>query len=188
MAKGNLKRGLLVGVVIFLIVFITFILFEVGIPKTAEWIRERQFEIIIAFIFAIVAGVVIHYVYIKIKPKLKIEQPTILLKKQRPILAILILPNNNEIKITEFEKVFGREDFLGAIPSDDLQFVGRNHFKILKMDDGVYIEDLDSANGTKLDKKVIKGKGQHKLEDGAKIKVADVLDLEYKAVSGESRK
>lgn len=182
MAKRNLKKGLLVGVVIFLIVFITFILFGVGLHKTAEWLRERWFDIIIAFIFAIVAGVVIHYVYIKIKPKLKIEQPTILLKKQRPILARLILSNNNEIKITESEKIFGREDFLGAIPSDDLQFVGRNHFKILKMDDGVYIEDLDSANGTKLNENEIKGAGRKKLKDGAKIRVADVLDLEYKVV------
>lgn len=182
MAKKNLKKGLLVGVVIFLIFFITFILFEVGLNKTAEWLRERWFDIIIAFIFAIVAGVVIHYVYIKIKPKLKMEQPTILLKKQRPILARLILSNNNEIKITESEKIFGREDFLGAIPSDDLQFIGRQHFKIIKTDDGRYIEDMDSANGTKLDKREIKGSGQQKLEDGAKIQVADVLDLEYKVV------
>ncbi|MCZ7398880.1 MAG: FHA domain-containing protein [Candidatus Methanoperedens sp.] len=138
-------------------------------------------EIFLAFIFAIIAGVIIHYSYIKIKPEPKLSGKTIY-KGQMPALAALILPNKKEIKITKFEEIFGREDFEGVIPDNKLQFIGRQHFKIIKNDDGRYIEDMDSANGTKLDKREIKGSGQQKLEDDAKIRVADVLDLEYKVV------
>ena len=143
-----------------------------------EWLREKWLEIIIAFIFAIVAGVIIHYIYIKIKTKHKFEQKTILMKP-RYVMAMLILPNNYEIKITEPEKIVGREDFVGAIPADDLPFIGRKHFKIIKMDNGLYIEDFNSANGTRLNGEEIKGKGRKELKDGDIILVADVLQMRY---------
>jgi len=38
-----------------------------------EWLKEQWLEILIAFIFAIVAGVIIHYIYIRIKTKHKFE-------------------------------------------------------------------------------------------------------------------
>jgi pSer/pThr/pTyr-binding forkhead associated (FHA) protein len=126
---------------------------------------------------AIVAGVIIHYAYIKIKPKPKIDNKTIPITKA--VLARLVLPNNTEIKILENETIFGRFNFVGAISADDLQFIGREHFKIMKMDDGVYIEDLDSVNGTKLNGEEIKGDGRKELKDGDKILVADVLKMRY---------
>lgn len=144
----------------------------------SEWLKEQWLEILIAFIFAIVAGLIIHYMYIRIKAKHKFEQNTILMKP-RSVMAALILPNNNEIKITEPEKIVGREDFLGAIPVDDLQFIGRKHFKITKMGDGLYIEDLDSANGTKLNEQEIKRVGRKELKDGDEILVADVLKMRF---------
>lgn len=58
-------------------------------------------EIFYAFILAIVAGVIIHYAYIKIKPKPKIDNKTIPITKA--VLARLILPNNSEIKILEIK-------------------------------------------------------------------------------------
>ena len=143
-----------------------------------EWLREKWLEIIIAFIFAIVAGVIIHYIYIKIKTKHKFEQNTILMKP-RSVLAMLILPNDYEIKITEPEKIVGREDFVGAIPADDLPFIGRKHFKIIKTDNGLYMEDFNSANGTRLNGEEIKGKGRKELKDGDIILVADVLQMRY---------
>lgn len=141
-------------------------------------------EIFYAFIFAIIAGVIIHYAYIKIKPKPKIPKivdNTIVRPKESSVLARLILPNNNEIKIKEFEneKIFGREDFVGAIPADDLQFIGRKHFRIIKTDDGLYIEDMESANGTKLNGEEIKGSGRKKLNNGDEILVADVLKITF---------
>ncbi len=215
------KRNLKIRIVIFLIVFITLILFYIDIHKTAELLRERRFDIVIAFIFAIIAAKIIEYVYQKIWPSKIYDRDTIVLSES--IFAKLILPNNYEIKLTEgfenpkiirksefsientkmsisrwlwnlirrvlskpieYEKIFGREDFVGAVSVEDIQFIGKKHFKIIKDADGVYIEDMDSANGTKLDKREIKGSGQQKLEDGVIIRVADVLDLEYKVVIG----
>ena len=146
-----------------------------------EWLTEKWFDIFFAIVLAFIFAIVTHKIYKKIKPETKLSGKTIY-KRQIPTLAFLILPNKKEIKITKFDETFGREDFVSVIPVDKLQFIGRKHFKIIKNDNGRYIEDMDSANGTKLDKKEIKGEGQQKLEDGAKIKVADVLDLEYKVV------
>lgn len=141
-----------------------------------EWLREQWLEIFIAFIFAIIVG----YVYEKIKPKPKIEQPTMPINSI-PVLARLTLPNNTEIKIKEFEKerMFGRADFDGAISRDELRFIGREHFRIIKLDDGMYIKDLDSVNGTKLNDKDIRGEEPQKLKDEDVIQVADVLKIRY---------
>lgn len=75
--------------------------------------------------------------------------------------------------------MLGRQNFMGAISADDLQFIGREHFKIMKMDDGFYIEDLGSENGTKLNGEEIRGAGKKKLNDGGEIVVADVLKMKY---------
>ena len=107
MATINKRRRLLITIIVFFLVSAFLFSFS---PNNDRMITEW----LIAFIFAIVAGVIIHYIYIKIKTKHKFEQDTIL-KKPRSVLAMLILPNNNEIKITEPEKIVGREDFMGAI-------------------------------------------------------------------------
>ncbi|MDO8724438.1 MAG: FHA domain-containing protein [Candidatus Methanoperedens sp.] len=177
MVTTNKRRKLLIIAGIFLL---SAILFSFLIT---EWLKEQWLEILIAFIFAIVAAVIIHYIYIIIKKKHKFDQDTILMKS-RSVLAMLILPNNNEIKITEPEKIVGREDFVGAIPADDLQFVGRKHFKIIKMDDRLYIEDLESANGTKLNGDEIKGAGRKELKEGDIILVAEVLQIRYVHIQG----
>lgn len=143
-----------------------------------EWLTEKWFDIFLAFIFAIVA----HKIYKKIKPGPKLSGKTIY-KGQMPALAVLILPNKKEIKITKFEEIFGREDFEGVIPDNKLQFIGRKHFKLLKIDDEMYIEDLDSANGTKLNKNEIKGAGRKKLKDDDEISVAGVVNLTFKVNS-----
>jgi hypothetical protein len=150
-----------------------------GTPKTVmDWLREQWIHIFYAVIFAIIAGIIIHYVYTRVVPKPKISQKTMLVKP-KTVIAKLILPNNNEVKITEDEEVFGREDFVGAVSVDDLLFVGRKHFKITKEDNGVYIEDLNSKNGTKLNGEEIKGLGRRKLMNGDEILVANVLKIRY---------
>ncbi len=170
-------------VVISLISILFFLFITNNIKLIIEWTREKWLEILIAFIFAIVAAVIIHYIYIRIKTKHKFEQKTILMKP-RSVLAKLIMPNNNEIKITEPEKIVGREDFVGVIPADDLQFIGRKHFKIIKMDSGLYIEDLDSANGTKLNGEEIRGAGSKELKESDEILVADVLQIKFAYFQG----
>jgi pSer/pThr/pTyr-binding forkhead associated (FHA) protein len=94
-------------------------------------------------------------------------------------LAKLSLKENYEFLIKEFEKIFGREDFLGMALTDDLLFIGKRHFKITKMDDGFYIEDLDTKNGTKLNGEEIRGSGKVKLENGDEILVAKILNISY---------
>lgn len=131
-----------------------------------------------AIIFAIAAGVLIHYIYIKIKPEPKMLQKTIP-ARPRKVHAKLILPNNNEIKITDAEKIFGREDFMGVFPIDDLMVIGKKHLKIIKMLNGTYIEDLNSQNGTKLNGEEIKGLGRRNLNGGDEIMVANLLKTRY---------
>lgn len=143
-----------------------------------ESLRHQWVHIFYAIVFAIVAGIIMHYVYIRVVPKSKISQETMYVKS-RTALAKLILPNNHEIKITEDQKVFGREDFVGVIPLDDLLVIGRRHFKIVRTDDGVYMEDMKSKNGTMLNGEEIRGLGRRKLGDGNEILVAKVLRMRY---------
>ncbi len=76
-------------------------------------------------------------------------------------------------------RVFGREDFLGILVSDKLFFIGKKHFEITKTDNGFYIKDLDTKNGTKLNNEDIGGLGKKKLEDSDEICIANVLKIKY---------
>jgi len=144
-----------------------------------EWLSERWIDIFYAIIFAIAAGILIHYIYIKIKPEQKILGKTIPFKPGK-VLAKLVLPNNIPIKITDGEKILGREDFMSVYPIDDLMVIGKKHFKIIKTSNGTFIEDLKSQNGTKLNGEVITGSERKILTDGDEIIIADMLKLEYK--------
>jgi hypothetical protein len=174
MEKNNFKKRKLLAAII-VISFVLFFIISDNI--VTEWLRERWLEIFIAFIFAIIAG----YIYEKIKPKPDSDKKTKLIPKPSTVLAELVLPNSNKIKIKEYEKerIFGRANFQGAISSDDLPFISKEHFQIIKMDDGLYIEDMESANGTKLNGEEIKGSGKKKLNNGDEILIADVLKIRY---------
>lgn len=178
-----LKRGLLITIVVISVVMALITSLVIGTPNAViDWLRDQWLPIFYAVVFAIVAGVIIHYVYTRVVPKPKISQNTIDMKP-RTVLAKLILPNNNEVRITEDEKIFGREDFLGVVSVDDLLFIGRKHFKIIRMDDGLCIEDLGTKNGTMLNGEEIKGLERRKLKDGDEILVAKVLKIKYVAES-----
>lgn len=174
MLKKSLSKTI---IIVFIIIALLTIL--VDKPKTIfEWLTDQWIDIVYAAIWAIVAGVLIHFVYIKISPKPIILENT-MLKDRKPVLAKLILPNNSEIKLIENEKIFGRENFFGVAPSDDIVFIGKKHFKITKIDNIFYLEDLDSVNGTKLNGEEIKGLGRKELKWGDEILVADVLKISY---------
>jgi pSer/pThr/pTyr-binding forkhead associated (FHA) protein len=149
-----------------------------GAVEVLSWFREQWLHIFLAAVFAIVVGVMLHCIFYKKTAKSKILEKTIL-RESKKILSKIILPNNSEIKITEKETVLGREDFIGAVPSSDLLLIGRKHFKILKMDNGMYVEDLNTINGTKLNGNDIKGAGRKKLKNGDEILVAGVLKVRY---------
>jgi len=60
--------------------------------------------------------------------------------------------NNNEIFIG---REVGEKDFL---IEEQYKSVGRKHARVIRKEDGIYIEDLDSANGTYINGKSVKYK------------------------------
>jgi len=111
--------------------------------------------------------------------KNKINNTTIILKPKK-LLAKLIFTENNILKIKDYQKIIGRDDFLGLMVTDDLLFVGKNHFKLTRLDDGFYIEDLNSKNGTQVNGKDIRGLGKIKLKNNDEISILHVLTLQYR--------
>lgn len=110
--------------------------------------------------------------------KNKINNTTIMLKPQK-LLAKLIFSKDKVLKINKYQKTIGRDDFLGFIAGDDLLFIGKKHFKLTRLDDGFYIEDLNSRNGTKVNGKDIRSLGKIKLKNNDEITILQVLKLKY---------
>lgn len=103
------------------------------------------------------------------------------------IKAKLLLPNNNEIALTEAIKMIGRSDFERVLSSESLKYIsrvvadqGKFHLRTSFENGKFYIEDVNSANGTKLNGADIKGKGKQELKDNDKIEVAEVTTLTFK--------
>jgi pSer/pThr/pTyr-binding forkhead associated (FHA) protein len=111
--------------------------------------------------------------------------PTLIETKRRELIpknaasAKLILPDKQEIEINEKEREFGREDFKDAVPIEKLRFISRKHFKITRVNEEFYIEDIGSTNGTMLNGEEIKGLGVRKLKNGDEILVAKILKIGY---------
>jgi pSer/pThr/pTyr-binding forkhead associated (FHA) protein len=129
-------------------------------------------------VLAIIAGIVIENIYRKYSHKSKFSKNTKLLKPKE-LLGKLILPNGEQLTITQHNRIFGREDFLGLIISEKLLLIGKEHFKLTLKDEGFYIEDLNSKNGTQINGEEIKGKGKVLLKDRDQISVAKTLKILY---------
>jgi hypothetical protein len=98
------------------------------------------------------------------------------------VKAKLTLPDNGDITISGTIKPIGRSDFEGRVSSTTLRYISRQHFWI-RSDMGKYfIEDYQSANGTKLNGVDIKGRGLHLLKTGDKIDVAGILVLIFRVL------
>jgi pSer/pThr/pTyr-binding forkhead associated (FHA) protein len=175
MAKSNSIEG-----VSLIVIILATILLAVTYNKVTEVIGKPWSEVFYALILAILVALAVHIVY---RPERKVLQRVLqkTMNKKSPAVPRLILLNNKnkEIKIIKNEETFGREYFFDAIPDIDLQYIGRQHFKIITLDDGLYIDDQNSANGTKLNGEAITGLGRKKLNDGDEILVADVLKMKY---------
>ena len=97
----------------------------------------------------------------------------------------LALADNTEIQLTGPTTDIGRDNF-GKLASDDtLNYVSRQHCRITTEEGKYFIEDLQSANGTKVNGVDIVGKGKQELKDGDRIDLADVVSLTFR-VSGTS--
>ncbi len=94
--------------------------------------------------------------------------------------AKLVLPNNSTIVVKEPEKTIGREDFLGVITSDKLNFIGKDHLKITKKDNYSYIQDLNTKNGTTVNGIKLEGNQIQRLNDGDEIVLAKSMQIIYK--------
>ena len=140
-----------------------------------NWMQLLVFSIVLVLILFS-----LDLVYEKSRQNSHIDMTTI---SQRPDMnlfqAKLVLKEKNEFLIQEFDRIFGREDFVGLVGSDDLMFIGKEHFKIIKKDDGFYIEDLNTKNGTSINGIDIKGKGQKKLKNEDHILVAKTIEIRY---------
>jgi len=148
--------------------------------NSANLFQFNWLDVIYAAIMAIIVGLVLDYVYSRYSDKSKMQQTTMTPpSKIKRSMAKLILKDKHEFIIDEYQRIFGREDFIGISVPDDLLYVGKEHFKIIKKDDGFYIEDLNTKNGTKLNGKEIKGKGIKKLENNDDVLVAKVLEIKY---------
>jgi len=162
------------------ILFALLLLFIFIISDYVDWLQFNGLDIIYAAIMAIIVGFVLDYIYNKYSAKSKMQQTTLTPPSQvKKSMAKLILKDKHEFIIDEYERTFGREDFIGISVPDDLLYVGKEHFKIIKKDDGFYIEDMNTKNGTLLNGKEIKGLGLNKLGNNDIILVAKVLEIKY---------
>jgi len=93
--------------------------------------------------------------------------------------AKIALPNGMEIQIDGNGRVIGRGDFARALALDELGLISRRHFEIKTENEQFYIEDLGSANGTRLNGEDISGKGQVGLNNDDIIEPAGTIELKF---------
>jgi FHA domain len=162
------------------ILFIIFALLILILLIFSSKISYQWLEVIYAALLAVIVGLVVEFIYKRYSAKSKMLKTTIT-PPTNPIkhLAKLVLKEKHEILIKEYERLFGREDFIGLAEANDLLFVGKEHFKITRQDDGFYIEDLNTKNGTLLNNNQIKGLEKQKLVNGDEIIVAKTLKFIY---------
>jgi hypothetical protein len=179
MLKLSTKQLMALILIIVLIAAILIFTFIYGYNTVLDYLKNQYAEIIIAVILAIIVGLIIEYIYRYFSPKSKILKTTMTHKPNKNgDFAKLILPNNNNIVITGAERIMGREDFLGIVPTDKLLFIGKNHFKITNMENGFYIEDLDTKNGTFVNNDKLQAFKKRKLHEGDEIVIAN-LHIKY---------
>ncbi|WP_321421664.1 FHA domain-containing protein [uncultured Methanobacterium sp.] len=165
---------ILIGSLVLLII----LLFIFWKETLLNWFNRGWEDVIIAAILAIICGFGIEFLYRKFSKKSKLALTTMVMKP-RKLLAKLVLPDGISITITHSERIFGREDFLGILVADELMFIGKEHFKLTRLDDGFYIEDMDTKNGTTVNGEEIKGLGKIKLNDNDQIGMAQTLTVSY---------
>jgi FHA domain len=147
--------------------------------EVLNWFNSQFLKITYAAVLAILAAFIIENIYRKYSHKSKFSKNTKLMKPNE-LHGILTLPNGEQLTITQDDKIFGREDFLGIIISEKLLFIGKEHFKLSLKDERLYIEDLNTKNGTQVNNEEIKGEGKVKLKDGDQISVAKIFNILYK--------
>ncbi len=93
--------------------------------------------------------------------------------------AKVALPNGIEVQFAGDSKVMGRGDLARALSLDELGLISRRHFEVRCDGELFYIEDLDSANGTRLNGVDISGKGPVSLNDNDVIEPAGAIRVTF---------
>jgi hypothetical protein len=88
----------------------------------------------------------------------------------------LVLPDGSEIAI-DTKKSIGRLDLTKCTDPTKIRWISRQHFEIFEENGVYYVEDEQSANGTKLNGKEIRQQGKQLLKDRDEIVVGDAVKL-----------
>ncbi len=96
-----------------------------------------------------------------------------------PCRAKISLPNGAEIAINGDGGSIGRVELARALGLDGLSLISRQHFQISAVGVEFYIEDLGSANGTRLNDEDISGKGPVILSHDDIIQPAGAVSLKF---------
>jgi preprotein translocase subunit YajC len=163
-------------------------------PAAEKGFIEKLYEFIMAtalwflafplLVMLVVSGFVIYRVYFS-KSSQNYHTEKAAVESGNPvsissgIRARLLLPNYMEIKLNSSGKVIGREDLVRTLELDQLVLRSRRHLEIKLQDDGFYIKDLGSANGTSLNDEDISSSGMVALNDGDIIGLAGVTELQF---------
>lgn len=117
---------------VFIVTFFTVIVLILTIFQTetlTQWLKYEWMDLIYAIILAIIAGLLIEFIYRRYSAKSKMLQTTMTpATESSKFMAKLVLKENQEFLIKEYERTFGREDFIGVVPADELMFIGKEHF------------------------------------------------------------
>ena len=89
----------------------------------------------------------------------------------------------NEFQISDEDITIGR-DLGNSIVIDDIQ-ISRNHMRVFRKEDGLFIEDLKSTNGTILNGKALKK--TQKLKNGDIVTIGEDNTFEVQ-IPGEAKK
>ncbi len=94
------------------------------------------------------------------------------LVEDKRVVAIRVVVNDKsfDFQLEDGESfVIGRKDLTTAVTPDKLQYVSRKHVRIFNDGGEVFVEDLNSTNGTKLNGVEIKGGRPRRLRSGDEI-------------------
>ena len=99
--------------------------------------------------------------------------------RRKEVGAQLVGPNGFVARLGPGIRTFGRRDFAGFVPDEDLDYISRRHFEIRGTSQGYFIRDLGSLNGTWVNgRKLARGESV-RLTNGSVIDVAEVVRLRF---------
>jgi pSer/pThr/pTyr-binding forkhead associated (FHA) protein len=93
-----------------------------------------------------------------------------------------VLPDKNEILLTEKVRTLGRDDLSNNYAADTLKYISRQHLSIGYENNEFYAVDTNSSNGTKVNGLTIKSNQKYKLADGDQIELGGVLTLVFRVI------